>query len=99
MVRDVDESEELEEGAGDVSDAAAAPADVPDEVEVESVDDEFELVVSLCAIVVVVLVTVVVGGKGGQRLPDASSTPRNSPGMKLNSCDGEQQESLPLPQQ
>lgn len=94
-MRDVDELEEEDEGAGDVCDAAAAPADVTDEVEVGSVKDEFELVVSLCAIVVVVLV-MVVGGIGGQRLPDASSTPRKSPGMKLNSVDGEQHVSLPL---
>lgn len=97
IVREVDELDEAEvEGEEDVSEAATAP----DVVTVEaSSNDEFELVVCLCAFAVVVLVMVVVGGRGGQRLPAASNTPRNSPGMKLNSCDGEQHVSLPLPQQ
>jgi hypothetical protein len=98
MVRDVDESEEEGDVAGDVSEAAVAPADVADDEDI--VDDEFEVVVSLGAFAVVVLVIVVATGRGGQRLPDASSTPRNSPGMKLNSCDEVQQEGLvPLLQQ
>lgn len=95
IVRDVDESDEVEaDGLGEVSDAGAASAE---DVDVDSIDEEFELVVSLAAFAVVVLVMVVSAGKGGHRLPDASSTPRNPPGMKLNSCDGEQQLPLPVP--
>lgn len=90
-MRDVVESEDAEdEGAVEVSDAAAAPADV---AEADSICEEFELdVVSLGAFIVEVLVTVTAAGRGGQRLPDASSTPRNPPGMKLKSVDELQHE-------
>lgn len=50
IVRDESEEDE-EEGAGDVSEAAAIPAE---DVDDDSVDDELELVVSLGAFAVVV---------------------------------------------
>lgn len=78
-----------------------APSDEMGEAEVDCVDDDVAagVVVDLAALSVDVLVIVVATGKGGHKLPDASSTPRNSPGMKLNSLDGEQHDALPLPQQ